>query len=75
MLGVRRPNVTTALHVLEGNRFLKSERCVVIVKNRAAMEEFARAYGLPEQNTAASWTQWAELRSVSYGNPVTIMFV
>lgn len=70
MLAVRRPSVTTALHVLEGNRFLKSERGVVIIKNRAAMEEFARdAYGLPEQEYRRIMDQGAELRSVPYGNP------
>lgn len=50
MLAVRRPSVTTALHVLEGNRFIKCERGLVIIRNRPAMEEFARdAYGIPEE--------------------------
>ena len=49
MLAVRRPSVTTALHVLEGNRFIHSERGCVTIRNRAALEEFARdAYGRPE---------------------------
>ncbi|MCB5203823.1 Crp/Fnr family transcriptional regulator [Neorhizobium sp. T786] len=49
MLGVRRPSVTTALHVLEGNRFLRNERGRVFMRDRIAMEEFAKdAYGIPE---------------------------
>jgi CRP-like cAMP-binding protein len=49
MLAVRRPSVTTALHVLEGNGLIRSVRGKVIVRNRAALEEFARdAYGTPE---------------------------
>jgi CRP-like cAMP-binding protein len=50
MLAVRRPSVTTALHVLEGRKFIYSERGVIIVRDRAALEEFARdAYGKYEQ--------------------------
>jgi CRP-like cAMP-binding protein len=46
MLAVRRPSVTTALHVLEGRKLIYSERGVIIVRNRPALEEFARdAYG------------------------------
>ncbi|MDM9623295.1 Crp/Fnr family transcriptional regulator [Rhizobium sp. AC44/96] len=49
MLAVRRPSVTTSLHVLEGNGFIRSERGNIIVRNRAAMEDFAHdAYGKPE---------------------------
>jgi CRP-like cAMP-binding protein len=49
MLAVRRPSVTTALHVLEGNKFIRSQRGSVIIKDRPAMEEFARdTYGRPE---------------------------
>ena len=49
MLAVRRPSVTSSLHVLEGNGFLKSERGCVTIRNRAALEEFAAdAYGKPE---------------------------
>ncbi|MGB3723070.1 MAG: Crp/Fnr family transcriptional regulator [Pacificimonas sp.] len=49
MLAVRRPSVTTSLHVLEGNNFIRSERGCVIVRNRAALEQFAHdAYGRPE---------------------------
>lgn len=50
MLAVRRPSVTTALHVLEGNGFIRSERGNIIVRNRRALEEFAAdAYGKPEE--------------------------
>lgn len=49
MLGVRRPSVTTALHVLEGNGLIRAERGLVMVRNRAALEEFAGdAYGKAE---------------------------
>ncbi|WP_419828244.1 Crp/Fnr family transcriptional regulator [Sphingomonas sp.] len=34
---VRRPSVTTALHILEGNGFIRSERRCVIIRNRAAL--------------------------------------
>jgi CRP-like cAMP-binding protein len=50
MLAVRRPSVTTSLHVLEGNGFIRAERKCITIRDRAAMEEFARdAYGRPEQ--------------------------
>jgi CRP-like cAMP-binding protein len=50
MLAVRRPSVTTALHVLEGNGFIRSERKLITMRNRRAMEEFAfDAYGGPEK--------------------------
>jgi CRP-like cAMP-binding protein len=50
MLGVRRPSVTTSLHVLEGNGFIRSERGCIIIRNRAGLEEFAGdAYGPPER--------------------------
>jgi len=50
MLAVRRPSVTTALHILEGNGFIRSERGFVTVRNRQQLEEFGRdAYGRPEK--------------------------
>jgi len=50
MLAVRRPSVTTSLHILEGNGFIRSERGNIIIRNRPAMEDFARdAYGKPEE--------------------------
>lgn len=50
MLAVRRPSVTTALHVLEGRKLIYSERGMVIVRDRQALEEFASdAYGESER--------------------------
>ncbi|TWF54457.1 Crp/Fnr family transcriptional regulator [Neorhizobium alkalisoli] len=50
MLSVRRPSVTTALHELEGMRFIYSHRGTVIVRNRQALEGFAGdAYGGSEK--------------------------
>lgn len=50
MLSVRRPSVTTSLHVLEGRGFIRSERGLITIRDRAALEDFARdAYGKPEQ--------------------------
>ncbi len=50
MLAVRRPSVTTALHVLEGRKLIYSERGVIIVRDRQALEEFAAdAYGESER--------------------------
>lgn len=49
MLAVRRPSVTTALHVLEGNRLIVSERGLITVRDRKGLEAFASdAYGIPE---------------------------
>lgn len=49
MLAVRRPSVTTALHLLEGYRFIRSVRGLVIVRDRAGLEDFASdAYGKAE---------------------------
>ncbi|WP_337268881.1 Crp/Fnr family transcriptional regulator [Oryzifoliimicrobium ureilyticus] len=50
MLTVRRPSVTTSLHVLEGNGFIKAQRGNITIRNRRALEEFAHdAYGRPEE--------------------------
>ena len=49
MLGVRRPSVTDALHVLEGERAISTERALIKIRNRSKLEAFARdAYGAPE---------------------------
>ena len=49
MLGVRRPSVTTALHMLEGGGLIRSERGCVLIRDRTALEDFARdSYGVPE---------------------------
>jgi len=50
LLAVRRPSVTTALHVLEGRRFIRSERSLVTVRDRSGLENFARdSYGSVEK--------------------------
>ncbi len=50
MLAVRRPSVTTALHVLEGNRFIRAERGTITIRDRQALEAFAAdTYGKPEK--------------------------
>ncbi len=49
MLGVRRPSVTQALHILEGSRFILSERGSITIRDRAGLEQLAGdAYGTPE---------------------------
>jgi CRP-like cAMP-binding protein len=49
MLGVRRPSVTDALHVLEGHRLIKAERSRITVRDRRGLEGVAGdAYGAPE---------------------------
>lgn len=59
MLAVRRPSVTTALHTLEGNRFIRAERGYVTIRDREGLEQFAAdAYGAPEaehQRLLGSW--------------------
>lgn len=53
MLAVRRPSVTTALHVLEGNRLIRADRGWIQIRDRAGLEDFARdAYGRPETEYA-----------------------
>ncbi len=53
MLGVRRPSVTTALHILEGNKLIYSERGLVTIRDRRELEAFAAdAYSVPEKEYA-----------------------
>jgi CRP-like cAMP-binding protein len=48
-LGVRRPGVTTAIHVLEGEGLIKATRGQITVVDRAGLEDAASAsYGRPE---------------------------
>jgi CRP-like cAMP-binding protein len=50
MLGVRRPGVTVALHVLEGKGLIKSNRAELIILDREGLIGFAEgAYGVPER--------------------------
>jgi CRP-like cAMP-binding protein len=49
MLGVRRPSVTDALHVLEGEQAITAERALIKIRNRSKLESLAGdAYGAPE---------------------------
>jgi len=51
MLGVRRPGVTVALHMLEGRHFIRSTRSHIGIRDRAGLEEFvASGYGIPEEH-------------------------
>lgn len=53
MLAVRRPSVTTALHVLEGEKLIYSQRATIIVRDREGLEAFANdAYGVSEHEYA-----------------------
>jgi CRP-like cAMP-binding protein len=53
MLGVRRPGVTTAIHVLEGNHLIRASRGLITVRNREGLETLAdNAYGMPEAEYA-----------------------
>lgn len=50
MLAVRRPSVTTSLHTLEGEGYVRSTRGVVTIRNRAALESFVgSSYGAAER--------------------------
>jgi CRP-like cAMP-binding protein len=49
MLGVRRPSVTDALHVLEGKRLIHASRGLITIRDRNKLLEMAGgAYGVPE---------------------------
>jgi hypothetical protein len=49
MLGVRRPGVTVAVQVLEGNRLIRAMRGRITVLDRDGLEAVAHdAYGLAE---------------------------
>lgn len=53
MLGVRRSGVTTAIHILEGNRLIQGSRGLIRIRNRQGLENLAdNAYGLPEAEYA-----------------------
>lgn len=53
MLAVRRPSVTTALHVLEGEKLIYSQRATITVRDREGLEAFANdAYGVSEHEYA-----------------------
>lgn len=49
MLGVHRPGVTEAIHVLEGRRYIEARRGHVVVVDRAGLERMAgSSYGIVE---------------------------
>ena len=49
MLGVRRPGVTVALHILEGKGLIRSNRGEILVRDREGLIELADgAYGMAE---------------------------
>jgi CRP-like cAMP-binding protein len=53
MLGVRRPGVTEALHILEGAHMIKAERGLVTILDRAKLEQVAgESYGVSEAEYA-----------------------
>ena len=50
MLAVRRPSVTTAMHVLEGKKLIIAERGRITIRDRMGLLAFAGgAYGPPEE--------------------------
>ena len=58
MLGVRRPGVTTATHVLEGNRLIRATRGMITVLDRGGLERLADdSYGMPEREYARLMTE------------------
>ncbi|MFN7026232.1 MAG: helix-turn-helix domain-containing protein [Pseudorhizobium sp.] len=49
MLGVRRPSVTEALHLLEEKQAIRANRGLIIIRNRQKLEGIAgNCYGVPE---------------------------
>jgi CRP-like cAMP-binding protein len=49
MLGVRRPGVTVAMHMLEGEHFIRSTRANVQIVDRDGLEALvSTSYGIPE---------------------------
>lgn len=49
-LGVRRPGVTVATHMLEGEGAIRAKRGTIAVLDRAKLEHLARgSYGAPEE--------------------------
>lgn len=50
MLSVRRPSISSALHILEGRRYIRAVRGMVTIRDRASLEAFATdTYGRPEE--------------------------
>lgn len=53
MLGVRRPGVTVALHVMEGQKLIRSTRGLCTVLDRAGLERLAAGFYRPDTVQAA----------------------
>jgi len=54
MLGVRRPGVSVATQILEGNRLIRAKRGRITILDRAGLEAVAdEGYGLAEAQYAA----------------------
>jgi CRP-like cAMP-binding protein len=50
MLGVRRPSVTDAIHILEGEGLITATRGTIEIRDRVRLEErTAGCYGIPER--------------------------
>lgn len=50
VLGVRRPSITTGLHILEGKKLIISGRGRIVIRDRKGLEAFVgEAYGKPEE--------------------------
>lgn len=50
ILGVRRPGITVAIHVLEGERMIRSRRGAIEILDRAKLDRASGgSYGLPER--------------------------
>ncbi len=50
MLGVRRPGVTVALHILEGKGYIRANRGQITILNRKGLiEEANGSYGAAEE--------------------------
>jgi CRP-like cAMP-binding protein len=51
MLAVRRPSVTTSLHILEGGGLIRATRGLITIRDRGGLEDLASdAYGVPESD-------------------------
>lgn len=56
MLGVRRPGVTVALHVMEGKKLIRSTRGLCTVLDRAGLEALAEGFYVPDPDPGYSWS-------------------
>lgn len=62
MLGVRRPSVTDAIHVLEGEGLIRANRGVIEIRDRQRLEmRTAGCYGVPEREYERLIGPWRSL--------------